>query len=60
MSDHFSFMGAIDAATVRRSEAQLHLRWTQIETTAPPVSSTPSTSTLFSSAGGVTLEVVMA
>ena len=59
-SPHFSVMCAIDAATVRRSEAQLWPKQPQTETTAPPASSTPSTFAPFSSAGGVTLEAVMA
>ena len=58
--DHFSFMGAIDATTVRWSEAQLHPRQMETETTTPFASSATSTSTPFSSEGGVTLEVVMA
>ena len=52
---HFSPMCAIDAATVKQSEAQLRLKQPRIETATPPASSAPS-----SSAGGVTLEVVMA
>ena len=54
ISDHFHVMCAIDAATVKWSEAQLHSR--QFESTAPPT----STSTPFSSAGGVTLDVIVA
>ena len=53
-------MGAIDAATVRQSEAQLRLRQTQIETVAPPASLAPSISVPSSSMGGVTLDVIMA
>ena len=59
-STHFFVMCAIDAATFRWSEAQLRLRWPQIETTTPPDSSTPSTSAPSSSTGGVTLEAIMA
>ena len=53
-------MCAIDVATIKRSEAQLRLKWPQTETVTPPASSTPSTSAPSSSVGGVTLEVVMA
>uniref|UniRef100_A0A7N2LDJ4 Uncharacterized protein n=1 Tax=Quercus lobata TaxID=97700 RepID=A0A7N2LDJ4_QUELO len=60
MSDHFSVMGAIDAATFRRSEAQLRPRRTQTKITAPPASTAPSTSTPSSFTGGVTLEAIMA
>ena len=56
----FSIISAINAAIVRQSEAQLRSRQPQIETTTPPTSTAPSTSTLLSSAGGVTLEVIMA
>ena len=54
-SDHFFIMGAIDAANVRRSDAQLRPRWTQTEMAAPPASTAPS-----SSVGRVTLEAIMA
>ena len=53
-STHFSLMCAIDAAIVRQSEAQLRLKQPRTETTTLLASSAPS-----SSAGGVTLEVVM-
>ena len=56
---HFSAICAIDAATIRRSEAQLRLKQPRPETVTLPSSSTPSSSAA-SSAGGVTLEVVMA
>ena len=56
-SPHFTFMCAIDAATVKRSVAQLRSWWTQTKTVA---STAPSTSALSSSAGGVTLETIMA
>ena len=59
-SDHFFIMGAIDAATVRQSGAQLRPRRTQTETETPPTSSTPSTSTPSSSKGEVTLNAIMA
>ena len=58
-SSHFSYMYAIDAATVKRSIAQLHLRQPRTETAAPPASTTPSTPAP-SSASGVTLEAIMA
>ena len=51
-------MCAIDATTVKRSEAQLHSRWSR---SATP--STPSALSIFapsSSAGGVTLDAIMA
>ena len=56
---HFSIMGAISGASVRRSEAQLRLKRSRTETATPPASSNPSTSTP-SSMGGMTLEAVMA
>ena len=58
-SPHFSVMCAINVAIVRRSEAQLRLKLPWIETATPPASSATSTSAPSSSAGGVTLEVVM-
>ena len=54
-SPHFTVMSAIDTAIVQQSEAQLRLRWPWTEATNPPASNTPS-----SSAGGVTLEAIMA
>ena len=59
-STHFSLMCAIDATTVRRSEAQLRSNRPRIETATPLASYTPSTSTPSSSAGGVTLKAIMA
>ena len=56
--DHFLVMCAIDAATVKRSKAQLHSR--RYGTTAPPTPSAPSTSAPSSFAGGVTLDAIMA
>ena len=53
-------MGAINATTVRQSDAQLRLRQTQTEMTAPPASSAPPTSTPSSSASGVTLDAIVA
>ena len=58
VSDHFHVMYAIDAATVKRSEAQLRSRRSR---TAIPLAATAlSTSTPSSSTGGVTLEDIMA
>ena len=59
LSDHFFVMSAINANTVRRSDAQLRLRQTQTKTTAPLASTTPSTPAPLSFAGGVTLEAIM-
>ena len=53
-SPPFSDIGAIDRATVRRSEAQLRPRWPWTETDAPSASTAPFTSAP-SSAGRVTL-----
>ena len=58
LSDHFHVMGAIDAATVKRSKAQFRSR--QSGSTAPPTHLAPSTSTPSSFAGGVTLDAIMA
>ena len=56
--DHFHIMVAIDATTVKRSEAQLRLRWSG--SVAPPTPSAPSTSAPSSSTSDVTLEDIMA
>ena len=53
-------MCAIDASTVRQSEAQLQLKRPWTETTTPSAFSAPSTSAPSSSVGGVTLEAVIA
>ena len=54
-------MGAINAAFVQRSEAQLRPKRPQVETTDPVTSTVPSSSTPPPSvAGGVTLEAYMA
>ena len=58
MSDHFSYMGVIDATSVKWSEAQFRSR--RSGSTAPPTSSTPSTSTPSSSTSNVTPEDIMA
>ena len=59
-SPHFMVMCAIDAATVRWSEAQLQLKQPRTETATLPASFTPSTSAPSSLIGGVTLEAVIA
>ena len=59
-SPHFTFMCAIDIATIKQSIAQFCLRQSQTETTAPPASIAPSTFAPLSSTGGVTLEAIMA
>ena len=59
-SPHFLVMRAIDIATIRQNEAQLCLKWPQMETTTPPTSFAPSIYAPSSSAGSVTLKVVMA
>ena len=54
-------MGAISAASVLRSEAQLRPKSPRIETATPLAPYAPSTSAPSSSStGGVTLKVVMA
>ena len=57
VSDHFHVMCAIDTATIKWSEVQLHTRWSG--SVAPPTPLTPSTSASFSSVGGVTLDAIM-
>ena len=56
-SDHFHVMCAIDTATVKRGEAQFHLRRSGTTTSSTPLA--PSTSAFFTLAGGVTLDVIM-
>ena len=58
LSNHFHVMCAIDATTVKRSEAQLHSRWSRSATPSTP--SAPSIFAPSSSAGGVTLDAIMA
>ena len=53
-SPHFSMMCAIDADTIRQSEAQLRPRHPRTKTAIPSTSTTPSTSAPSFSAGGVT------
>ena len=55
-SAHFTVMGAISAASVRRSEAQLRPKQPRTEMATPSAYFAPSSS----SVGGVTLEAVMA
>ena len=57
---HFTVISAIDAATVRQSEAQLRWRQPRIETTTPLASTTPSTTTPSSSVVGVAFKAIMA
>ena len=59
-SPHFPVMSAIDAATIQRSEAQLRPKRPRTETTTLPSSTAPSTFAPSSSAGGVTVEAIMA
>ena len=59
-SPHFFVMGAISSASIRLSEAQLRPKRPRTEMVTPPASSAPSISAPSSSAGGVTLEAVMA
>ena len=56
----YTVMGAISAAFVWRSEAQLRPKQPRTETTTFPTPSIPSTSASSSSSSGVTLEAVMA
>ena len=58
LSDHFTFMCAIDAATVKRSEAQFRSR--QSDSAAPPSRSAPSTSISSFSIGDVAFGDIMA
>ena len=57
MSDHFHVMGAIDAATVKQSEAQFHSRRSGLAASPTPLA--PSTSVPSSFVGGVTLDTIM-
>ena len=58
LSDHFSIMGAIDATTVKRGEAQFQSRRSGL--VAPPTPSAPSTFAPSYSTSGVTLRDIMA
>ena len=55
-SAHFTVMGAISTASVRRSEAQLRPKRPRIEMATPPAYFAPSSSFM----GVVTLEAIMA
>ena len=57
-SEPFHVIGAINAGIVKHSEAQFRLRHSG--TAAPPASLAPSTSASSTSAGGVTLDTIMA
>ena len=59
-SFHFVVTCAIDAATVRRSEAQLRPRQPRTKMATPPASTIPSTSAPLFSVGAVTFEAIMA
>ena len=56
-SDPFPVMGAIDAGTIKRNEAQFCSR--RSGSTATPTPSTPSTSAPSTLAGGITLDAIM-
>ena len=56
----YTVMGATSIASVQQSEAQFRLKRPRTETTDPSAPTIPSTSTLSSLAGDVTLEAVMA
>ena len=58
-SPHFLVMCAIDAATIRWSEAQLRLKRPRTEIATPPTSFAPSTSAPSLLAGGVTPKAIM-
>ena len=60
-STYFTVMDAINAVSIRWSEAQLRSKWPQTEMATSLAHSTPSMSTPFSSfTGGVMLEAIMA
>ena len=59
-SPHFTVMNAIDAATVRWSEAKLRLRRPWTETVTPLASTALSTFASLSSTGRVTFEAIIA
>ena len=58
-SPYFTIIGAISAASVRRSKAQLLLKRPRTKTIDPAAPAVPSTSTPSSSGGGVTLKAIM-
>ena len=59
-SHHFTVINAINATTIRRSEAQVRPRWPWTEMATSPASTAPSTSAPSSSAGRVMLKAIMA
>ena len=60
VSSFYTIMGAINAASIRQSEAQLRPKRPWTKTKDPPAPTIPSTSAPSSSMCGVTLEAVMA
>ena len=59
-SPYYTVMGAIRAAFVRRSEAQLRPKWPRMEMIDPTVLAIPFTSIPSSLDGGVTFKAIMA
>ena len=59
VSPHFFVIGAIDAATIQRNEAQLRPQPPQTKIATPPTSSATSTSATSSSVGSVTFDAIM-
>ena len=59
VSPHFFVIGAIDAATIQRNEAQLRPQPPQTKIATPPTSSAMSTSATSSSVGSVTFDAIM-
>ena len=60
VSPFYTITSAISATSVQQSEALLRPKRPQTETTDPPAPTIPSTFTLSSSSGGVTLDAIMA
>ena len=58
-SPYFTTMGAVDAGSVWRSEAQLRPKRPHVESTGPTASAVPSSFSPSSSTGDVTLEAIM-
>ena len=52
-------MGAIDASSIRRSEAQLRPKQPRVESISPTTSAVPSSFAPSSSTGDMTLEAIM-
>ena len=59
-SFYYTTIGAIDASSIRWSEAQLQPKQPHVEFSDPVTSAIPSTSAPSSLIGDVTLEVIMA